>query len=114
MKPKYVLAGVLLLQAGCVHHAYKPQTVTIKHPHSLTIHESRTAMENAYQTSWIKIKDKTNKKKRGKYLGFFDPTKNHSHCFMPWPEECMLHEYKHQLVKYGLIVPDDPHFKKRR
>lgn len=112
MKSKHILVGILLLQTGCAHHAYKPQMVTIKRNHTLVLHESRVAMENAYQVSWVKIPDKSNKKDRGAYLGFFNPQTNTSHCYIPWPEKCMLHEYKHQLVKYGLIVPDDPHFNK--
>lgn len=113
IRSKHVLAGMLLIQTGCAHHAYKPQTVTIKRAHSLIIHESEVAVENAYELAWSKLPDKGGKLERNRYGGFFDPATNTSHCFIPWPEKCMLHEYKHQLVKYGLIVPDDPHFKRR-
>lgn len=105
------IISVAWILQGCAHHAYKPQTITVRGSHTLTIHESLVAVENAYELAWAKTPDKKNKLVRNMYGGFFDPVKNHSHCYTPWPEECMRHEYKHQLVKYGLIVPDDPHFK---
>ncbi len=70
-------------------------------------------MENAYEAIYAAYSDKSSKRERGTYSGFFNPNTDTSHCFTPYPESCMLHEYKHLLVKYGLIVPDDPHFKKK-
>ena len=110
---KHILAGILLLQTGCAHHAYKPQRIEVE-KHVLILHESKVAMENAYVMNWSKDPEKILMKARGEYGGFFTHRGNELHCFIPWPEECMLHEYKHLGVKYGLKVPDDPHFKKRR
>ena len=112
MKKSITLAALITL-SGCANHAYKPQTVTMRGNHTLVLHEGQTAMENAYEKVWLNISDKTEKKERGDYSGFFDPATNISHCFTPYPESCMLHEYKHLLVKYGLIVPNDPHFKRK-
>ena len=113
LKPKHILAGILLLQTGCAHHVYKPQRVEIR-SHTLILHESRVAMENAFTYNWRWDREKIGMKERGEYSGFFVPGKNDLHCYVPWPEECMLHEYKHLGVKYGLKVPDDPHFNRGR
>ena len=112
MKPKHILAGTLLLQIGCAHHAYKPQRIEIK-AHTLILHETEIQMSNAYEAAWVVFKDKGGKKPRHFYDGFIDYNKNDLHCWGPWPEECMLHEYKHLGTKYGLKVPDDPHFERR-
>ena len=109
MKPKYILAGILLLQTGCAHHAYKPQRIEVE-KHALILHETKVQMENAYEVAWLKYPDKTKKLGRERYAGFIDYWLNELHCWGPWPEECMLHEYKHLGAKYGLKVPDDPHF----
>lgn len=112
IKSKHVLTGLLLLQTGCAHHAYKPQRIEVSR-HTLVLHETEVQMENAYEYANRYYPQNPAKLKRGKYGGFFDPMTNDLHCYGPWPEECMLHEYKHLGVKYGLKVPDDPHFKRR-
>ena len=110
MKHKYVLVALLTLQIGCAHHAYKPQRVEIK-SHTLILHASRVAMENAYELANVKDTKRLFVKARGEYTVFIHLRLNELHCYIPWPEDCMLHEYKHLASKYGLIVPDDPHFK---
>ena len=110
---KHILAGMLLLQTGCAHHAYKPQRIEVR-KHVLVLHESRVAMENAYTMNWRRDPEKIGMEERGTYFGFFIPKGNELHCYVPWPEKCMLHEYKHLGVKYGLEIPDDPHFKRRK
>ena len=95
---------------GCAHHAYKPQRIEVWR-HTLVLHETRVQMENAYEQAWAGRKNKRNKRERGEYTGFYDSLKNDLHCYVPWPESCILHEYKHHAVKEGLEVPDDPHFK---
>ena len=112
MKPKYILAGILLLQTGCTHHAYKPQRVEIP-SHALILHASRVQMENAYEVANIKDTKRLFVKGRGEYTGFIVLSLNELHCFVPYPEQCILHEYKHLGSKYGLIIPDDPHFERR-
>jgi hypothetical protein len=109
------LAVILLVgtMTGCVHHAYKPQRIDVR-AHTIVLHATKVEMENAYEQVWAKRRgSKSKKKKRGEYGGFFNGSTNELHCYGPWPEVCMLHEYKHLGVKYGLEVPDDPHFKKR-
>lgn len=96
---------------GCAHMEYMPQKVEIG-KHTLILHESRVAMENAYTYNWRWDREKIGMKERGKYLGFFVSIKNELHCYVPWPEACILHEYKHLGSKYGLKVPADPHFNK--
>ena len=113
LKPKHILAGMLLLQTGCAHHAYKPQRVEISR-HTLILHETKVQMENAYNKMWAARKDKSEMAKREEYGGFFNPLKRELHCYGSWPEECITHEYKHLAVQYGLEVPDDPHFNKKR
>ena len=112
MKPKYILAGILLLQTGCAHYAYKPQRIEIP-KHTLILHETRIQMENTYEVANIKDTKRIFVKNRGEYTGFIHLSLNELHCFGPYPEQCILHEYKHLGSKYGLIIPDDPHFERR-
>ncbi|MCK5601330.1 hypothetical protein KAR91_05670 [Candidatus Pacearchaeota archaeon] len=112
MKPKHILIGLLILQAGCSRHAYKPQRVEIRTHHTLILHASRVQMENAYEAANVKDTKRLFVKSRGEYTGFIVLSLNELHCFVPYPEDCMLHEYKHLGVKYGLVVPDDLHFNK--
>ena len=107
---KHILIALLTLQIGCAHHAYKPQRIDIAQ-HTLILHASRVKMENAYEQANIKDTKRLFVKGRGEYTGFIRLSLNELHCFVPYPEDCMLHEYKHLGSKYGLIVPDDPHFK---
>lgn len=113
MKLKHILIGLLVLQAGCAHHAYKPQRIEVE-KHALILHASRVKMENAYEVANIKDTKRLFISARGEYTGFINYKLNELHCYIPYPEQCMLHEYKHLGTKYGLVVPDDPHFKRRR
>lgn len=110
---KYILIAALVLQTGCAHHAYKPQRIEIR-SHTLILHATRVDMENAYELANIKDVERIFTRERGEYTGFIHFSVNELHCYTPWPEECMLHEYKHLLDKYGLDIPDDPHFNRRR
>lgn len=112
IKSKYILTGILLIQAGCTHHAYKPQRIDIER-HTLILHETRVQMENSYEVANVKDTNRLYVKNRGEYAGFINYMLNELHCYGHWPEECILHEYKHLATKYGLKVPDDPHFKRR-
>ena len=109
MKRKFILAGILLFQTGCAHNAYKPQRVEVSR-HTLVLHETKVDMENAYVEWWSRKDNWRDMKPRGSYTGWFDPIKNDLHCFGPYPEGCMIHEYKHLAEKYGLVIPNDPHF----
>ena len=108
MKP--ILVALIILQIGCSHHAYKPQRIDIPQ-HTLILHASRVDMENAYEVANVKDTKRLFVKARGEYTGFINLRSNELHCFIPYPEDCMLHEYKHLGSKYGFIVPDDSHFK---
>lgn len=112
MKPKHILIGMLVLQTGCAHHAYKPQRIEVE-KHVLILHETKVEMENAYELANIKDVKRIFVKARREYTGFIHLRLNELHCYIPYPEQCMLHEYKHLGSKYGLVVPDDPHFEKR-
>lgn len=112
MKPKHILIGMLLIQTGCSHHAYKPQRIDIER-HTLVLHETRVQMENAYEIVYVNYPNHIEKIGRGDYTGFINLRNNELHCYGVWPEQCMLHEYKHLGSKYGLIIPDDPHFERR-
>lgn len=109
IKSKYILTGLLVLQTGCSHYAYKPQRIEVE-KHALILHASRVQMENAYEAANVKDTKRIFVRSRGEYTGFIHLRLNELHCFVPYPEDCMLHEYKHLGVKYGLEVPDDPHF----
>ena len=104
----YILS--LLFIVGCSHNAYTPQRVEVTRGHTLILHDTEVQMENAYEKAWLKYPDKIKKKGRGEYSGFIDYWLNELHCWGAWPEECILHEYKHLLTKYGLKVPNDEHF----
>ena len=107
---KIILTLLLLTMVGCSHDAYKPQKIDIAR-HTLVLHETEIAMQNAYELAWSRYPDKVKRRGRGEYGGFIDYGRNELHCYGPWPEECILHEYKHLGSKYGLVVPDDKHFK---
>ena len=106
---KYIIILISLLVVGCSHHAYRPQRIEIK-SHTLVLHASRVDMENAYELANVADKERIYTSPRGEYTGFIHLSLNELHCYVPWPEQCMLHEYKHLGSKYGLEVPDDPHF----
>ena len=110
------LLALLLIMGGCVTiktYAYAPQRIEMGR-HTLVLHATRVDMENAYTALWASDPQKIGMKERGEYAGFITYAKKELHCFVPWPEECMLHEYKHLGTQYGLKVPDDPHFQKKK
>ncbi|MCK5603680.1 hypothetical protein KAR91_17470 [Candidatus Pacearchaeota archaeon] len=109
---KIILTLLLPLMVGCSHNAYKAQRIEVAR-HTIVLHEKVVDMENAYVKSWVKWEDKSDMKERGTYGGFFDPLTNDLHCVVPWPEWCMIHEYKHLAEKYGLEIPNDPHFNRK-
>ena len=103
---------MIMFMLGCSHHAYKPQRIEVS-SHVLILHASRVKMENAYELANVKDTMRIFTKDRGEYTGFIHLRLNELHCYIPWPEQCMLHEYKHLGTKYGLEVPDDEHFNRR-
>ena len=109
IKSKHIFIGLMVLQTGCAHHAYKPQRIEVK-SHSMILHASRVKMENAYELANVKDTERIFTKDREEYTGFINYRLNELHCYIPYPEQCMLHEYKHLGTKYGLKVPDDEHF----
>ncbi len=106
MTTKYTLIGLLLFETGC-GIGYKTQTIDIPR-HKVKIYDSKIAVQNAYATYNINQVSATG---RDRVTGFFSYRDNTIHCYTPFPEECLLHEYKHLLVKYGFKVPSDSHFK---
>lgn len=103
---KKVLFCCLLILHGCVSTGgVEPKSLSVGR-HKVVIHPSEISMQNAY------VMRNGDSKIREIVTGFFEPTTNTLHCVAPWVDECLLHEYKHLLVKYGLVV-DHPHFKKK-
>ena len=109
---KIILTLLALSMIGCAHDVYKAERIEVGR-HTIVLHERMVDMENAYSKWWAGKRDKSEMKSRGEYTGFFDPIKNDLHCVVPWPEECMFHEYKHLAEKYGLEIPNDPHFNRK-
>ena len=106
---KYILLGILFFNTGCIS-GYGPQIVKVPR-HKIKIYSSVVEVQNAYAQYNIR---QTSTVSRDIVTGFFSHIDNTIHCPAPFPEECLLHEYKHLTTKYGLEIPDDPHFKRRR
>ncbi|MCK5610698.1 hypothetical protein KAR91_52985 [Candidatus Pacearchaeota archaeon] len=109
---KIILTLLALGMIGCASGGYKAQRIEVAR-HTLVLHDTHIQMENAYSKWWSSKRDKGSMKARGAYTGWFDPTKNDLHCVVPWSERCMIHEYKHLAEKYGLKIPNDPHFSRK-
>jgi hypothetical protein len=97
---------------GCVYDVYKAERIEVGR-HTIVLHETDIDMQNAYNKWWAGKKDKSLMRARGTYSGWFDPLRNDLHCVVPWPEDCMWHEYKHLASEYGLKIPNDPHFNRK-
>ena len=106
---KYILLGILFFNTGCIS-GYSPQIIKIPR-HKLILYSSVVEMQNAFARYNI---NQVSKVDRNTVTGFFSHIDKTIHCPAPMPEECILHEYKHLAVKYGLISPNDPHFKRKR